>query len=106
MTDESNFKVTPGRFPFPGNRDAAITVIREAESHIPNEPSVHFNLANMLGQKDEFVVCGSLQNYTRIRQFKDAGEGDFRSGSVFPVEASTGISRIKETAHGYNGRRK
>ena len=49
----------------------------------------------MLGQKDEFVVCGSLQNYTRIRQFKDAGEGDFRSGSVFPVEASTGISRMK-----------
>ncbi|CAH3184351.1 unnamed protein product [Porites lobata] len=38
-----------------GNRDAAITVIREAKSHIPNEPSVHFNLANMLGQKDEFV---------------------------------------------------
>ena len=95
MTDEFIFKVTPGRFPSLGNRDAAITVIREAKSHIPNEPSVHFNLANMLGQKDEFVVCGSLQNYTRIRQFKDAGEGDFRSGSVFPVEASTGISRIK-----------
>ena len=95
MTDEFIFKVTPGRFPFLGNRDAAITVIREAKSHIPNEPSVHFNLANMLGQKDEFVVRGSLQNYTRIRQFKDAGEGDFRSGSVFPVEASTGISRIK-----------
>ena len=95
MTDEFIFKVTPGRFPFLGNRDAAITVIREAKSHIPNEPSVHFNLANMLGQKDEFVVRSSLQNYTRIRQFKDAGEGDFRSGSVFPVEASTGISRIK-----------
>ena len=95
MTDEFIFKVTPGRFPFLGNRDAAITVIREAKSHIPNEPSVHFNLANMLGQKDEFVVRGSLQNYTRIRQFKDAGEGDFRSGSVFPVEASTGISRVK-----------
>ena len=97
MTDEFIFKVTPGRFPFLGSRDAAITVIREAKSHIPNEPSVHFNLANMLGQKDEFVVCGSLQNYTRIRQFKDAGEGDFRSGSVFPVEASTGISRINRT---------
>ena len=51
-----------------GNRDAAITVIREAKSHIPNEPSVHFNLANMLGQKDEFVVRDSLQNYTTIRQ--------------------------------------
>ena len=97
MTDEFIFKVTPGRFPFLGNRDAAITVIREAKSHIPNEPSVHFNLANMLGQKDEFVVRGSLQNYTRIRQLKDAGEGDFRSGSVFPVEASTGISRINRT---------
>ena len=97
MTDEFIFKVTPGRFLFLGNRDAAITVIREAKSHIPNEPSVHFNLANMLGQKDEFVVRGSLQNYTRIRQFKDAGEGDFRSGSVFPVEASTGISRINRT---------
>ena len=97
MTDEFIFKVTPGRFPFLGNRDAAITVIREAKSHIPNEPSVHFNLANMLGQKDEFVVRSSLQNYTRIRQFKDAGEGDFRSGSVFPVEASTGISRINRT---------
>ena len=97
MTDEFIFKVTPGRFPFLGNRDAAITVIREAKSHIPNEPSVHFNLANMLGQKDEFVVRGSLQNYTRIREFKDAGEGDFRSGSVFPVEASTGISRINRT---------
>ena len=95
MTDGLIFKVTPGWFRFLANRDAAKTVIREARSHIPNEPSVHFNLANMLGQKDEFVVCGSLQNYTRIRQFKDAGEGDFRSGSVFPVEASTGISRIK-----------
>ena len=95
MTDEFIFKVTPGWFPFLGNRDAAITVIREAKSHIPNEPSVHFNLANMLGQKDEFVVSDSLQNYTRIRQFKDAGEVDFRSGSVFSVEASTGISRIK-----------
>ena len=51
-----------------GNRDAAITVIREAKSHIPNEPSVHFNLANMLGQKDEFVVRDSLQNYTTIGQ--------------------------------------
>ena len=68
MTDELNFKVTPGRFPLLGNRDAAITVIREAKSHIPNEPSVHFNLANMLGQKDEFVVRDSLQNYTTIRQ--------------------------------------
>ena len=84
MTDEFIFKVTPGRFPFLGNRDAAITVIREAKSHIPNEPSVHFNLANMLGQKDEFVVRDSLQNYSTIR-----------SGSVFPVEASTGISRVK-----------
>ena len=36
MTDEFIFKVTPGRFPFLGNRDAAITVIREAKSHIPN----------------------------------------------------------------------
>ena len=68
LTDELNFKVTPGRFPFLGNRDAAITVIREAKSHIPNEPSVHFNLANMLGQKDEFVVRDSLQSYTTIRQ--------------------------------------
>ena len=68
MTDELNFKVTPGSFPFLGNRDGAITVIREAKSHIPNEPSVHFNLANMLGQKDEFVVSDSLQNYTTIRQ--------------------------------------
>ena len=66
--DELNFKVTAGRFPFLGNRDAAITVIREAKSHIPNEPSVHFNLANMLGQKDEFVVSDSLQNYTTIKQ--------------------------------------
>ena len=41
-----------------------------------------------------------------LRSDKDAGEGDFRSGSVLPVEASTGISRIKETAHGYNERRK
>ena len=68
LTDELNFKVTPGRFPFLGNRDAAITVIREAKSHIPNEPSVHFNLANMLGQRDEFVVRDSLQSYTTIRQ--------------------------------------
>ena len=63
-----NFKVTPGRFPFLGNRDAAITVIREAKSHIPNQPSAHFSLANMLGQKDEFVVSDSLQNDITIRQ--------------------------------------
>ena len=68
MTDELNFKVTPGTFPPLGNRDAAITVTRGAKSHIPNELSVHFNPANMLGQKDEFVVRDSLQNYTTIRQ--------------------------------------
>ena len=62
------FKVAPGWFRFLGNRDVAITVIREAKSHVPNERSVHFNLANMLGQKDEFVVRVSLQNYTTIRQ--------------------------------------
>ena len=39
-----------------GDREAAISVIREAKDHIPNEPSVYFNLANMLGQKDEFPV--------------------------------------------------
>lgn len=68
MTDELNFKVTPGWFPFLGNRDAAINVIREAKNHIPDEPSVHFNLANMLGQEDEFVVSDSLQNYTTMSQ--------------------------------------
>ena len=30
-----------------------------------------------------------------LRSDKDAGEGEVRSGSVFPVDASTGISRIK-----------
>lgn len=40
----------------PGKRDAAIAVLREAKGHTPKEPAVYFNLANMLGQKDEFPV--------------------------------------------------
>ena len=43
-----------------GNRETAISVIKEAKKHIPEEPLVYFNLANMLGQKDEFFVSGLL----------------------------------------------
>lgn len=43
-----------------GNREAAISVIKEAKKHIPKEPLVYFNLANMLGRKDEFLVSGLL----------------------------------------------
>ena len=51
------------------NLRPAITVIREIKNHISNEPSVQFNLANMLGrQKIEFVVRDSLRNFTTIRQ--------------------------------------
>ena len=51
------------------NLRPAIIVIREVKNHISNEPSVHFNLANMLGrQKIEFVVRDSLRNFTTIRQ--------------------------------------
>ena len=51
------------------NLRPAIIVIREVKNHISNEPSVHFNLANMLGrQKIEFVVRDSVQNFTTIRQ--------------------------------------
>ena len=51
------------------NLRPAIIVIREVKNHISNEPSVHFNLANMLGrQKIEFVVRDSLQDYSTIRQ--------------------------------------
>jgi len=49
-------KLMHGHFLPSGKRDAAISVIREAKDHIPNEPAVYFNLANMLGQKDEFPV--------------------------------------------------
>ena len=39
------------------NLRPAIIVIREIKNHISDEPSVHFNLANMLGrQKIEIVV--------------------------------------------------
>ena len=48
-----------------GNREAAISVIREAKNHIPNEPSVYFNLANMLGQKDEFLVREIFQRKSK-----------------------------------------
>ena len=51
------------------NLRPAIIVIREVKNHISNEPSVHFNLANMFGrQKIDFVVPDSLQNFTTIRQ--------------------------------------
>ena len=51
------------------NLRPAIIVIREVKNHISNEPSVHFNLANMLGrQKIEFVVRDLFQNYSTIRQ--------------------------------------
>ena len=50
------------------NLRPAIIVWREVKNHTSNEPSVHFNLANMLGrQKIEFVVRDPLQNFT-IRQ--------------------------------------
>ena len=42
------------------NLRPAIIVIREIKKHISDEPSVHFNLANMLGRhKIEFVVHDS-----------------------------------------------
>ena len=51
------------------NLHPAIIVIREIKNHISNGPSVHFHLANMLGQhKIEFVVRDSLQDYSTIRQ--------------------------------------
>ena len=48
-------------FPYTAdNLRPAIIVIREIKNHISDEPSVHFNLANMLGrQKIEFVVRDS-----------------------------------------------
>lgn len=51
-----------------GNREAAISVIREAKNHIPNEPSVYFNLANMLGQKDEFLEAE--KNFIKALELK------------------------------------
>ena len=43
------------------NLRPAIIVIREVKNHISNEPSVHFNLANMLGrQKIEFLVRAAI----------------------------------------------
>ena len=83
------------------NLRPAIIVTREVKNHISNEPSVHFNLANMLGrQKIEFVVRNSLQNFTTIRQrrrwrgFRDgplenygweAGVENFRAARIFFV---------------------
>ena len=57
-------------FPYTAdNLRPAIIVIREIKNHISDEPSVHFNLANMLGrQKIEFVVRDLFQNYSTIRQ--------------------------------------
>ena len=46
------------------NLRPAITVIREGKNHISNEPSVHFNLANMLGRQKktgEKVFCLQMQ---------------------------------------------
>ena len=63
------------------NLRPAIIVIREVNNHISNEPSVHFNLANMLGrQKIEFVVRDSVQNFTTIRQRRR--RRGFRGGSL------------------------
>ena len=48
-------------FPYTAdNLRPAIIVIREIKNHISDKPSVHFNLANMLGrQKIEIVVRDS-----------------------------------------------
>ena len=51
------------------NSRPVIIVIREIKNHISDEPSVHFNLANIFGrQKIEFVVRDSFQDYSTIRQ--------------------------------------
>ena len=45
------------------NLRPAIIVIGEIKNHTSDEPSVHFNLANIFGrQKIEFVVRDSFQD--------------------------------------------
>lgn len=51
-----------------GNREAAISVIKEAKKHIPKEPLVYFNLANMLGRKDEFLEAE--ENFLKALELK------------------------------------